>query len=145
MHDTPFARRVWTCSSRGHWPAHSGSSLRRLQSRQGLFLRWPISKSKISLIIYISGDSPLIAIYPAAAVFLQEGKPAVGISFFAPDRNRSMSLQKTIPTLGFLGSQKSCFLQSVSQGILLSWPAPLIKRKNLFNIQPAPTRPGIIV
>ncbi|MFP4668366.1 MAG: hypothetical protein ACLFMN_06175, partial [Desulfobacterales bacterium] len=44
------------------------------------------------------------AIYTAAAVFLQEGNPAVGVSFFAPDRKRSMSLQKPTPTLGFLGS-----------------------------------------
>ncbi|MFW6080952.1 MAG: hypothetical protein ACOC7W_03485, partial [Desulfosalsimonas sp.] len=37
-------------------------------------------------------------------MFLREGSPAVGISFFAPDRKRSMSLQKPIPTLDFLGS-----------------------------------------
>ena len=35
---------------------------------------------------------------------MKEGNPAVGINFFAPDRKRSMSLQKPIPTLGFPGS-----------------------------------------
>ncbi len=50
---------------------------------------------------------------------MQEGNPAVGISFFAPDRKRSMSLQKPIPTLGFLGSPISA-LRAIPQNLRLT-------------------------
>ncbi|MGM0787670.1 MAG: hypothetical protein ACQETG_08155, partial [Thermodesulfobacteriota bacterium] len=43
----------------------------------------------------------------------------VGISFFAPDRKRSMSLQKPIPTLGFLGSPISA-LRAIPHNLRLT-------------------------